>query len=195
MPARARLARGRPGEAVLTRGPLFPSYPPPEHPNSTRSRAGAPAPGGVVPSERQWVMHRPRRDVERDPRTVGVPPVARLPPAGSCHSAIDGAAAQGACAACAALARPWRGGLHHARSPITTVPHRSASSGRRVASALIAGSEIERALLCAAAQGTLPASGRARCARCARRDGLRAPLGSPAPSRVPPRPTNASRPR
>ena len=59
--------------------PTFPFISPLEHPNSTRSRAGAPAPGGVVPSERQWVTQRPRRDVERAPRTVGVPPVARLP--------------------------------------------------------------------------------------------------------------------
>ena len=50
-----------------------------EHPNSTRSRAGAPAPGGVVPSERQWVTQRPRRDVERAPQAAGAPPVARLP--------------------------------------------------------------------------------------------------------------------
>ena len=90
---------------------------------------------------------------------------------------------------------PLAEGLHHARSPITTVPHRPASSGRRVASALIAGGEIELALLCAAAHGTLPASGKARCARCARRDaGLGAPLGSPAPSRSA-RPTRRVAPR
>ena len=46
---------------------------------------------------------------------------------------------------CAPLAE----GLRHARSPITTAPHRPAVPGRRVASALIAGSEIELALLCA----------------------------------------------
>ena len=34
-------------------------------------------------------------------------------------------------------------------------PHRPAAPDQRVASALIAGSEIELALLCAAAQGTL----------------------------------------
>ena len=47
--------------------------------NSTPSRSGAPAPGGGVPSERQWVTQRPRRDEEGAPRTLGVAPVARLP--------------------------------------------------------------------------------------------------------------------
>ena len=50
---------------------------------------------------------------------------------------------------CAPLAE----GLHHTRSPITTVPHRPASSGRRVASALIACGEIELALLLACSEG------------------------------------------
>ena len=32
-----------------------------------------------MPSERQWVTQRPRRDVERAPQAAGAPPVARLP--------------------------------------------------------------------------------------------------------------------
>ena len=41
----------------------------------------------------------------------------------------------------------------------------------------IAGGEIELGLLCATAQGTLPASCKARCVRCARRDCRGAPPG------------------
>ena len=61
------------GAAALT--PLFPHLSPPQNTPTARPRAAA----CVVPSERQWVTQRPRRDVERAPRTVGVPPVARLP--------------------------------------------------------------------------------------------------------------------
>ena len=68
-------ARGRSPATLL----LSPCYPPSEHANSTPSRRGAPACGGVVPSERQWVTQRPRRDEQRAPRTLGVAPVARLP--------------------------------------------------------------------------------------------------------------------
>ena len=60
------------GAAALT--PLFPHLSPPQNTPTARPRAAA----CVVPSERQWVTQRPRRDVERAPRTVGVPPVARL---------------------------------------------------------------------------------------------------------------------
>ena len=102
---------------------------------------------------------------------------------GSCLRAMGGTAAQGACAACAALARLWRRVSTTRDRPLRqshTAPHRPADASRFVP---IAGGENELALLCATAQGTLPASGKARCARCARRDGLGAPLGSPAPHR------------
>ena len=45
---------------------------------TARGRAsGAPAPGGGVPSQRQWATQRPRRDEQRAPRTLGVAPAAR----------------------------------------------------------------------------------------------------------------------
>ena len=100
-----------------------------------------------------------------------------------CHSAVGGAAAHGPCAACAALARLWRRTSaprdRPARQP-RTASHRSADASRSVP---IAGGEIELALLCATAQGTLPASCKARCARCARRDCPGASLGGATPLR------------
>ena len=182
-PARARLARGRPGGAVLTRGPLSPSYPPLRTSQQHALARGRSGPG------RRRAVRAPVGDASAlvamwnalpgrwASRQSLVSPSGLVP---QCHrwrrSSRCLCSLRSSCA-------PSAEGLHHARSPITTVPHRPASSGRRVASALIACGEIELALLCAAAHGTLPASGKARCARCARRDGLGAPLGSPAPSR------------
>ena len=129
----------------------------------------------VVPSECQGVTQRPRSDEKRTLRTVGVAPVA-------CRSQQTRATVpwwrrsprhmRSLCSSCAPLAED----LRHTRSPSTTAPHRPADASRFVP---IAGGEIELALLCATAQGTLPASGKARCARCARRD---CPGAPPSPS-------------
>ena len=69
-------SRGATGGRIV----LFGRSPPPlRHTSSTLSRAAAPVCGALVPSERQWVTQRPRRDVERAPQAAGAPPVARLP--------------------------------------------------------------------------------------------------------------------
>ena len=182
-PARARLARRGLGRSALVTSAYLPVYLP-----LRTSQQHALARGRSGPGRRRAVRApvgdapAPSRCGTRSP-DGGRPASRSSPPSGlvpQCHrwrrSSRCLCSLRSSCA-------PSAEGLHHARSPITTVPHRPASSGRRVASALIACGEIELALLCAAAHGTLPASGKARCARCARRDGLGAPLGSPAPSR------------
>ena len=59
-----------------------------------RRASGAPAPGGVVPSERQWATQRPRRDEEGAPRTLERRAGRSSSPAGSRLSAMGGAAAR-----------------------------------------------------------------------------------------------------
>ena len=70
---------------------------------------------------------------------------------------------------------PHTMGLHHMHR---TAPPRPAHASRSVP---IAGGEIEVTLLCAGGQGTLPAAGGVRCARCARRDRSGASPGSSEP--------------
>ena len=61
-------------------------------------------------------------------------------------------------------------------------PPRPADASRP---ASIAGGAAELALVCDEGQGTLPGSGEARCARCARRDRMGAPWGRATPLRQP----------
>ena len=78
-------------------------------------------------------------------------------PAGSCLSAMGGAAARGTCAACAARARPWRRASAARDGPapqLCTAPPRPADASR---SAPTTGGEVELAMLCDAQQGTPPA--------------------------------------
>ena len=134
-------------------------------PTARRRASGAPAPGGVVPSERQWAIQRPRRDEEGTPRTLERRAGCSSSPAGSCLSAMGGAAARGTCAAWAARARPWRrasAARDGPARPPRTAPPRPADALR---SPPIAGGEVELALLCAEGQGTQPALGRAYRAR------------------------------
>ena len=92
------------------------------------------------------------------------------------------AATHGTCAACAARARPWRRAFTPHDGPAPHAPYRPAAPGSRVARSVpIAGGEIEVTLLCAGGQGTLPAAGGVRCARCARRDRSGASPGSSEP--------------
>ena len=133
--------------------------------NSTPSRSGAPAPGGVVPSERQWATQRARRDEEGAPRPLERRAGRSSSPAGTHLSAMGGAAARGTCAAWAARARPWRrasAARDGPARPPRTAPPRPADALR---SPPIAGGEVELALLCAEGQGTQPALGRAYRAR------------------------------
>ena len=186
-PARARPAR-RPseGSALVPRdtdGFILVFTPPVKHTKSTPSRAGAPVRGAVVPSEHQWVTQRSHSSSERA-FMDGKRRADRLSAATDpCHSAVGGAAAHGPCAACAALARLWRRTSAPRDRPTRqphTAPHRPADASRSVS---IAGGEIELALLRATVQGTLPASCKARCARCARRDCPGASLGGATPLR------------
>ena len=104
-------------------------------------------------------------------------PVGRNRPVPQCHGWCRSPRhMRSLCSSCTPLAED----LRHTRSPSTTAPHRPADASRFVP---IAGGEIELALLCATAQGTMPASGKARCARCARRDCPGAPLGGATPLR------------
>ena len=112
-------------------------------------------------------------------------PVGRNRPVPQCHGWCRSPRhMRSLCSSCAPLAED----LRHTRSPSTTAPHRPADASCFVP---IAGGEIELALLCATAQGTLPASGKARCACCARRDCLGAPQARAPPMRW--RPAAASR--
>ena len=182
-PARARLARRGLGRSALVTSAYLPVYLPLRTSQQHALARGRSGPG------RRRAVRAPVGDAAAPSRcgtrsTGGGRPASRSSsPASSRLRAMGGAAARGTRAAWAARARPWRGASAARDDPARQLPHRPASSGRRVASALIACGEIELALLCAAAHGTLPASGKARCARCARRDGLGAPLGGPAPSR------------
>ena len=121
--------------------------------------------GLVVSSERQWATLRPRRDEQRAPRTQPGRADRSSAPAGSCLSAMGGAAAPGACAAWAARARLWERASTTRGDPAppsTTALHRPSDASR---SEPIAGGEMELALRSGAKQGTLPASGRACRAR------------------------------
>ena len=112
-------------------------------------------------------------------------PVGRNRPVPQCHGWCRSPRhMRSLCSSCTPLAED----LRHTRSPSTTAPHRPADASCFVP---IAGGEIELALLCATAQGTLPASGKARCACCARRDCLGAPQARAPPMRW--RPAAASR--
>ena len=98
-----------------------------------------------MPSERQWVTQRPRRDEQRAPRTLGVAPVARLPQ--QARASVPWVAPQLKAhrAACAARARPWRRASTPRDRPLRqsrTAPHRPADASRF-------SGEIELALLCA----------------------------------------------
>jgi len=137
-----------------------------------------------VPSERPCATQRHRFGGVQAPWTVERRAGCSSVPAGSWYCAMGDAATHGTCAACAARARPWRRAFtpHDGPAPqARTSPPRAAHALRSVP---IAGGEVELALLCAGGQGTLPASGRARCARCARRDRSGATLGSAGPPRA-----------
>ena len=83
------------------------------------------------------------------------------------------------CSSCAPLAEAIACGDGPAQST-HTAPHRPVDASHSVP---IAGGEMELELACAAVLGTLPASGKARRARCARRDCPGAPLDSLTPPR------------
>jgi len=89
--------------------------------------------GRVVPSERQWATLRPRRDEQRAPRTQPGRADRSSAPAGSCLSAMGGAAAPGACAAWAARARLWERASTTREDPAppsTTALHRPSDASR-----------------------------------------------------------------
>ena len=146
-------ARGRSPATLL----LSPCYPPSEHANSTPSRRGrsglwrrravrAPVGDAAAPSRRATRSKDAGRRAGRSSS-----------PAGSCLSAMGGAAARGTCAACAARARLWPRASTTRDGPVPqarTAPHRSADASRSVP---IAGGEVELALRSGAQQGTLPA--------------------------------------
>jgi hypothetical protein len=139
--------------------------------------------GAVVPSERPWATQRPRSGGVRAPWTVEGRADCSSAPAGSCLSAMGGGAAPGASAACAARARLGQTASTTRDGPArlpSTAPYRPADASRSVP---IAGGKAQLALRSGAQQGTLPASGRARRARCARRDRPGASLGSSVPPR------------
>jgi len=146
-------ARGRSPATLL----LSPCYPPSEHANSTPSRRGrsglwrrravrAPVGDAAAPSRRATRSKDAGRRAGRSSS-----------PAGSCLSAMGGAAARGTCAACAARARPWRRASAARDGPapqLCTAPPRPADASR---SAPTTGGEVELAMLCDAQQGTPPA--------------------------------------
>ena len=122
-------ARGRSPATLL----LSPCYPPSEHANSTPSRRGrsglwrrravrAPVGDAAAPSRRATRSKDAGRRAGRSSS-----------PAGSCLSAMGGAAARGTCAACAARARPCGGGpLPHAMAQHhSSAPPRHARPTRR----------------------------------------------------------------
>ena len=147
----------RRGEGALPRFFYPPVIPPSEHANSTPSRRGrsglwrrravrAPVGDAAAPSRRATRSKDAGRRAGRSSS-----------PAGSCLSAMGGAAARGTCAACAARARPWRRAATTRDGPArppSTAPHRPADALR---SPPIAGGEVELALRSGARQGTLPA--------------------------------------
>ena len=153
---------------------------------TTRFRAQLLSP--VAPSCRPSARGRrggPRRDDKRAPwtprgRRAGRPSVQQAR-----TTAMGCGAAQGTCAAGSPLARPW-GRAFLARvgraRPPRIAPPRPADASRP---ASIAGGAAELALVCDEGQGTLPGSGKARCARCARRDRPGAPWGRATPLRQP----------
>ena len=83
------------------------------------------------------------------------------------------------CSSCAPLAEAIACGDGPAQST-HTAPHRPVDASHSVP---IAGGDMELELACAAVLGTLPSSGKARRARCARRDCPGAPLDSHTPPR------------
>ena len=169
--------------ALGTKGayaPVF--YPPKKDTNNALPRAAFCRLGSVVPSERQCATRRPRRDDKRAPwtprgRRAGRPSVQQAR-----TTAMGCGAAQGTCAAGSPLARPWGRAflacVGQARPPRIPAP-RPADASRP---ASIAGGAAELALVCDEGQGTLPGSGKARCARCARRDRPGTPWGRAAPT-------------
>ena len=89
--------------------------------------------GLVVPSERPWATQRPRSGGVQAPWTVEGRADRSSAPAGSCHRALGGGAAPGACAAWAARARPWeRASTTHEdlAPPSTTALHRPSDALR-----------------------------------------------------------------
>ena len=134
---------------------------------SARGRRSGPVPAGQA----LWMPHV---------RHVGRPSAQQVR-----ATAMGCGASTGTCAACAALVCLLGVGLPpHAttKHDSTTAPPRPADASRP---ASIAGGVAELALLRATAQGSLPASGKARCARCARRDRPGAPWGRATPLRQP----------
>jgi hypothetical protein len=131
-----------------------------------------------VPSEPHWATQRPRSGGVRAPWTVEGRADRSSDPVGSCHRALGGGAAPGACAACTTRERLGRRASTTRDGPARpprTARYRLADASR---SEPIAGGEVGLALRSGAQQGTLPAAGRARRARCARRDHPGASLGS-----------------
>ena len=91
-----------------TRSILLVLSPPPAKIPAARPRGRRLRPLGlVVPSERLWATLQPRSGGLRAPRTLEGRADRSSAPAGSCLSAMGGAAAPGACAAWAARARLW----------------------------------------------------------------------------------------
>ena len=109
----ARLARRGLGRSALMIPATFAIYTPLRTYQQHALAPQALAPQALRPGRRRAVR-APVGDAAAPSRcgtrsTDGGRPASRSSsPAGSCHSAMGGAAAQGACAACAALARLWR---------------------------------------------------------------------------------------
>jgi len=126
---------------------------------SARGRRSGPVPAGQA----LWMPHV---------RHVGRPSAQQVR-----ATAMGCGASTGTCAACAAPVCLLGVGLPPhatAKHDSTTAPPRPADASR---SAPIAGGKVELELMCAGGQDTLPASGKACRARCARRDRPGAPRG------------------